>query len=398
MLGALVGSFGLDLAAASLVAQRLSVARWVTRRGTLLAAVIAVVTAAGTVAWLASGQAVPFGVPAAAFALAAAGIPVGILGLVYGGALRGLGQILTWNAGIVIEVLVVVAALAALLATHSATVTAAIAVWLGAQIIRIGYWALRLHVSLPPSGAAPDPHTSMAVFGLQNWGAQLVGTLNIRVNYFVLFQVAGAAEVGQYSTAVPLAEAVVMGPASIATATLPRFAVSDREECRRLAFRSIRFALYSALLTATVLLVALPVAVTIIFGARFRDAIAPALVLLPGYVLWSSVHITTVYFQGSAKRPLINLWVAMLATAVDIPLALWLGSVAGATGAALASTVAYATAAALNMVVFLRVSGGRWSDLLSGASGDWPVVRGTLAHWATRPGIPGGRWLAKQLS
>jgi len=156
--------------------------------------------------------------------------------------------------------------------------------------------------------------------------------------------------------------------------------VLDRQESAPLAFRAIRLALWSALVIGSGLAILVPLVTPLLFGPAFQAAVRPALILLPGYLLWSSVHVTTVYFIGAAHRPLINLWIALLATMIDIPLAYLLGSRHGAAGAALGSTIAYGTAAVVNGFVFVRVSRSSIRQLATGLDQDMAAVRGLLGR------------------
>ena len=142
-----------------------------------------------------------------------------------------------------------------------------------------------------------------------------------------------------------------------------------------LARRAIRFATYCALAVGSGLALIVPAVATAVFGRSFRDIVTPTLILLPGYVCWSSVYITTVYVMGSLHRPLINLWIALLATVIDIPLAYFLGTRYGAVGAALASTASYGTAAAVNCVTFLRLSGSSLRSVVAAVGEDVRFVR-----------------------
>ena len=379
-IGALVGSVGLDHAAASLSAQRLSVALAAVRRGGAAAAFSALLLVLASLIWTLLGLPTPFGAVRPAFALAALGIPVGVMGLVYGGALRGLNQLRTWNLGLMVEPAILAAALAALWLTGAATVTTALCAWLGAQLVRVGFLGWRLHWGFPHRSTAAAAGWSFVGFGLKVWVSQIVGMLNTRLDYFILLSVAGAAQLGQYSTAVPVAEITTLGAAGLASAVLPRFAVLDRQESALLAFRAIRLALWSALVIGSGLAILVPLVTPLLFGPAFQAAVRPALILLPGYLLWSSVHVTTVYFIGAAHRPLINLWIALLATMIDIPLAYLLGSRHGAAGAALGSTIAYGTAAVVNGFVFVRVSRSSIRQLATGLDQDMAAVRGLLGR------------------
>jgi len=383
-LGALLASVGLDHAAASLTAQRPSVARQAVRWGATAAAFVTLLLLAVGFAWIALGLPTPFGATRAAFIVASVAIPLGTAGLVYGGALRGLDQLRTWNVGLMLEPCVFVVGLAALLVTRSGTVAAALAVWLLAQLVRLGFFVYRTHRSLTAGAGGPEP--ALASFGLKIWITQIVGTLNTRLDYFILLAVAGAAELGQYATAVPLAEVMTLGAAAIASAVLPKFAVLDREAARKLAHRALRFATYSAVLIGGGLAVAVPLVSTAVFGRAFHGIVNPTLVLMPGFLLWSSVYITTAYFNGNVRRPFVNLWIALLATVIDVPLAYLLGARYGAVGAGIASTFSYGTAAIVNFVVFLRLSGSSFGNPVRGVVQDILFVHGLFRKALGRQG------------
>jgi stage V sporulation protein B len=383
-LGTLVLSLGLDQAAASLIAQRPSVARQAMRRGKAAAGIATLLLLVAGGIWAAFRWSALFGAPRLAFLLAVLGIPLGILGMVYGGALRGLNQIRTWNVGLLLEPCILIAGLPILLWTGRAFVTEAVALWLAAQVARLGFFAYRLHAGLPrePDGASEE--RPFVLFGLKIWVSQIVGTLNTRLDYFILLTVAGAAELGQYSTAVPIAEVITLGGAAIGTAVLPKFALLGKEASTALAQRAIRFATYAAVLLGVAVACVVPAASTVIFGAAFQDIVGPTWKLIPSYVFWSSAYVTTVYFIGSHQKPLINLWIALLATVIDVPLAYILGSTYGADGAAIASSASYAVAAVVNCVIFLRLSHSTLGDLLAGTGDDfrlaWALVRKTLSR------------------
>jgi O-antigen/teichoic acid export membrane protein len=378
-LGALLANMGLDHAAASLTAQRLSVARSAVRQGGLAALAVTAALLLAALIWSGLHLPIPFGAPPGAFVLAAVGVPVAIVGLVYAGALRGLGQLRTWNLGLMVEAAIMVIGMAGLLMLRVPAVAAALVVWLASQTVRIGVFVRHLHWSLPPSPALPRLGASFVRFGLQVWVSQVIGTLNIRLDFFVVLAVAGAAQLGLYSTAVPVAELVTLGAAAMASAVLPRFAVLDREGSRTVALRAIRFAVYGAVLVGGGLAVGVAVATQAVFGPAFAGVAVPTLILIPGYLVWSTVHITTVYFIGALQRPLINLWIALLSASIDIPLAYVMASRYGAVGAAGASSIAYAVSALVNGLVFLRLSQASLREVVAGGAGDVTLLRQRLA-------------------
>src|SRR5207247_9436956 len=123
--------------------------------------------------------------------------------------------------------------------------------------------------------------TAIARFSLKHWITQIVRTLYTRLDYFSLLAVVGAAALGQYATAVPLAEVMTLGAAAIASAVLPTFAVLDREAATKLAHRALRFATYSAVLIGGGLAVAVPLVSTAVFGRAFHGIVHQTLVLMP---------------------------------------------------------------------------------------------------------------------
>ena len=99
-----------------------------------------------------------------------------------------------------------------------------------------------------------------------------------------------------------------------------------------------------------------PFAIPLLFGSKFRGAIAPMLVLLPGIVMMSLYLILSRNFT-SRNRQQINIVAAGLALSINIGSNLWFIPHYGIVGAAASSCISYGVAALVLLVAFLRDSG-----------------------------------------
>jgi O-antigen/teichoic acid export membrane protein len=188
---------------------------------------------------------------------------------------------------------------------------------------------------------------------------------NLRLDvYFVTF-FAGAGALGVYTVAVGVSQQLWTIPFSIA---VPLFSRISREgdstgsrETARYAFRIL--ILMSLALTA-VAAIAAPILIPLAYGSRFSGAIALLLLLLPGVVAISPTRALASYFTGIGRpsEPLIAEAIGVIATTT---LDWTLIPRYGASGAAIASSVAYCAFSAYLTYRFKRVSQSRWSDLLS---------------------------------
>ena len=106
--------------------------------------------------------------------------------------------------------------------------------------------------------------------------------LHLRVDMFMLNDMAGTATLGIYSLSVTLAETVMLGTDSVAIAILPRQMGNSLEEAALMALRAARMAaLISAAFIAAWAVVGFPL-IVLAFGRPFAGSYLPLLVLLPG--------------------------------------------------------------------------------------------------------------------
>ena len=107
---------------------------------------------------------------------------------------------------------------------------------------------------------------------------------------------------------------------------------------------------------AVVIAAVAPSLIPAVWGAQFSAATAPLLILLPGVLAMSIQRPIGQYFVRTKRSSIMNVR-ALVATVVNIALCLVLIPPWSASGAALASTLAYIVYAGVSVVAYQRQTG-----------------------------------------
>jgi O-antigen/teichoic acid export membrane protein len=194
-------------------------------------------------------------------------------------------------------------------------------------------------------------------FGIQGQIGNLIQLLNYRLDqYFVLLFV-NTAGVGVYAVSSTLSQTIWFLPNAVAAVLLPRLTATSPGDAARTTPLVCRHTLLISALAATALGVVSPWLVEALFGDEFSDSVLPLLWLLPGAVALAGSKVLTSYIF-SQGRPLTNSAITAVSLVVTIGADLALIPRLGVTGAAVASTLAYATHFALSLVAYRQLSGG----------------------------------------
>jgi O-antigen/teichoic acid export membrane protein len=243
-----------------------------------------------------------------------------------------------------------------------------------AHILTLGL-VLRLnHVPI----IRPSPAKVAAIAGqLLKFGgkAQVGNTLqyfSYRADLFIINWFLGTASVGYYSVALALAEIIWYLPRSVALVLLPYIAAGSHEDAERVTPMICRQTMLLSLLTACGLAVLGPLIIMVCFGEAFWPAVWPLWLLLPGVVVASWVKPLASYQLGRG-RPLTSLYIALLSVPFSIGAYLLLIPPFGIAGAAVASSISYATLTALELYFLFRVSSIRLVELLVPRRSDWTL-------------------------
>ena len=354
ILSRLLGQLG--AAVASRMAEEGADVRALLHRAFGIAVVAGAVGTGLVVGWGAVSSEIGFDVAA----LAAIALVPNVLWQTVSGVLLGLARVRVWNY---IQALPPILSLAGLLIAVVALdlgVEGAVGAWAAAHIAT-AIFALAVSYSLWSPFAVPrllDRHgRTIFRLALLMGAVQLVNLVSYRVELLVLGALEGVDDVGVYSIAMQAAEGIWLVPAAVATAITGPAVHETREAAARLVARAARRGLLLGGAVAAVVGVAGPLLVPLLFGDDFSGATRPLALLLPGVVVYGPVTILVVFLSVRCGRPRLSLAVSALAGTVTVGLSVLLIPAYGASGAALASTIGYASGALLAWVFFTRLAG-----------------------------------------
>ena len=316
--------------------------------------------------------------------LAGALVPFALLTQFLSGALQGAGKIVWLNVlnltqAFVYAASAVVLLLVLRLTLLGALITFSLSTVITALLAALIFW--RQARGMATVGAPPRWNVALvrraSQFGVRAYPASVVSFLNLRADQFLLGYLAGTASVGQYSISVTVAELLLFFPRALATALLPRITGAQAEDAGHMAASACRHTL-TASVFGLVTLLPLALLIPLIFGAQYGPAVVPCLLLAPGVAAYSLAPVLSTYFSGQLGRPLIASLLAALSLVVDLVLVWVFAPRLGASGAALASAIAYLVTMIVIIGVFLRLSRTRLRELIVPQAADFAAYRALL--------------------
>ena len=329
--------------------------RPLVHRAVAIGAVLGSLGMAAVVAW---GALTP-GIGVATAAIAAAALVPNVVWQTVSGVLLGQARVRLWNYIQALSPLLSLLGMLLLVVALDGGVEAAVLAWTLAHFLTATFAVVAARDLVVPVDVPPflDRHgRTIMRLALVMGAVQVVNLIGYRVELFLLEYYDGVAAVGVYSIAMQAAEALWLIPAAIATAiTGPVVHEPEHDAVRRVSKAALKALAYTGA-AATIVGLAAPFLIPLLFGDAFDDAARPLLFLLPGVVAYGMVTVLVVYISVRRGRPRLALTVsvaAMLATAAaSVPLI----AAYGKSGAATASALGYLLGAALAWVFFARLA------------------------------------------
>ena len=195
-------------------------------------------------------------------------------------------------------------------------------------------------------------------FGLRSQVGGTVGLLNLRFDFLVLGAMAGPAAVGIYAVASKYAELLRLPALALTWVTYPRVARMGASTFGPRARRLMAPLLAGGLLLAAALALLTFPLFPWLYGAQFRAAIWPAVIILVGLVAEPAAGVGSAFLLG-AGRPGLNSVLLGAGLIVTLVLDVVLIPSHGAVGAAWASAVAYLLTDVLLVLVMWHLSRAR---------------------------------------
>jgi len=197
-------------------------------------------------------------------------------------------------------------------------------------------------------------------YGLRFFIPLIAATLIFRFDLLIVNHFRGAAEAGVYAVASQVGNLLTMLPGVIAMLLFPRVA-SYQDPRAEFAIQVTRHVSFVMLIMCGVV-AAGSFLLPLIYGARFADATIQLLILLPGICLIGIESVLVQHFTGTGLPLAIPLfWLVTLAVSMGLNLALV--PVFGARGAAITSTLSYASIFVLVTIYFRMKTGHRPIDI-----------------------------------
>jgi O-antigen/teichoic acid export membrane protein len=287
--------------------------------------------------------------------VAVAGIPAALAALFLQSILLGEGRTIGMNAIEVAAGLLAVIALAVVLLGFDGGVLAAIAVTTGGYVAAAAGFAAA-HVRHRWELLRPDRTLarSMLKYGFRIYVATLIAFVVVRLDLLLVNAYLGEREAGLYSVAAALAQGMYVIPAVVGVNLFPRIARGGPDEMSAAVFRSF-FLLYAGFCVLSAALA--PVAIPVLFGSGFDDAVALYWWLVPGIFCLGMLTVLSNHFAGRGF-PLEAMLVWFIGLAVNVAMNLALLDAHGTWIASLSASVAYAILLMLHMRMFARDVGG----------------------------------------
>ncbi len=193
-------------------------------------------------------------------------------------------------------------------------------------------------------------------FGLRGYGASLSRLANVRLDVVIMPAFLVADQIGLYVVAVSVGSMMVALFQQLNRVVFTNTVRADPAARMLLIERIARIVVYSATSIAVVLAVFGPLLISIVYGEEFRASATPLRILLPGLVLWTAGIVLSGALVGLDRpgRTSLAQMYGLIVTVVGLSVLL---PTMGIEGAALTSTLSYATVAGSN-AYFLRRTGG----------------------------------------
>jgi O-antigen/teichoic acid export membrane protein len=222
--------------------------------------------------------------------------------------------------------------------------------------------------------------------GLRGQAGNVAAFFNYRLDVFVVNYFLDATHVGLYSLGVATSEVLWQIPAAAAVALFPRTARTVDEGATEFTCKILRQVLLISCSTGALLAIASPIAVPLIFGARFSSSVAVIWWILPGTIALALAKIASSDLAARHKTGYASVFGAV-ALVVTIGFDFLLIPRIGINGAAIASSAAYLANTALLLGAVKRELGVRWSDLLVPQKSEFAAYRAAWVSLCSRLGF-----------
>ena len=222
---------------------------------------------------------------------------------------------------------------------------------------------LRQHFQRPTTVSATKKYLRPSLsLGLRGQLGNLAAFFNYRLDVFIVNYFLDPAQVGIYAIGVVVSEALWQLPSAAALALFPRTARTLDHGAAEFTCLIVRQVFLLAFVSGLIIAVLSPIFIPLIFGARFRPAVAVIWWILPGTVALSVGKVAAADLAARGKPQYSSIF-AFIALVVTVALDLIAIPRMGIQGAALASSASYLLIALLLAGTLKRELRISWKSL-----------------------------------
>jgi O-antigen/teichoic acid export membrane protein len=235
------------------------------------------------------------------------------------------------------------------------TVSLALVTWIGVQAVSAAGLALVSMRETPLAGPDFRLLRESIAFGLRSWVGSVTLLLNYRLVQILMGFLTTQAALGVYAVAVNASEILLILPSAVGTALIPMLARSDVSSRADRTLRIFRMLVLVTLPTIGFAAALGWFLVPAVFGSDYDASVVPFLVLVTGTIGFVVSDLFSSALNGSSRpgrgslAPLAMLLVSIVLDIVLIP-------PYGATGAAIATSVAFLIGAATALVAYRTIA------------------------------------------
>jgi O-antigen/teichoic acid export membrane protein len=203
------------------------------------------------------------------------------------------------------------------------------------------------------TGGRPSLAAARAIvcYGTRAELSSIALLLNARLDFAIVATIAGPAPLGIYAVASRYAELLRLPGLAMNYVLYPAYAAQERIGARADAREALRRMAWLPAAIAVPMAVAAPAVLPALFGAEFRPGVVPSCLLLVGLAGGGVTGIISAYLYA-VGRPGVVSAAQGLGVVLTVGLDLTLIPRYGITGAAIASSIAYLSAAAMLLATF----------------------------------------------
>jgi len=181
-------------------------------------------------------------------------------------------------------------------------------------------------------------------------------------------------QIGRFSIGIRIAELIWLLPSAVGMVLFSYSTdIQNEREMTKKTAQTMRLSFFFCGAGALVLAGVCHYFVRTVFGREFVPSVPVIRYMLPGIVVMVIFKILNANLAGKGK-PLIALWVFLVALLVNISLNIILVPSKGVIGAALASTVSYCTAGVLMILLFAKESNLKIVDVVFSPDSDYRAI------------------------